>query len=64
MEREYELAVKELHRGNKGIFNIWLMGASKVDILNAIEFAMQESLFKRHQIINIMRSQLNLYSGV
>lgn len=58
------MAIKELQNGNKGIFDMWLIGANKLDMLNAVEFAMQESLFKRHQIINIMRSQLNLYSGL
>lgn len=56
--RPYEEAIQTLYNGNHSVFKKWLKGASKVNMLNAIEYAMQEGIFKRHQIINSMRSAL------
>lgn len=56
--RPYEEAIHTLHNGNYSDFKAWLKGASKVNMLNAIEYAMQEGIFQRHVIINSMRSAL------
>ncbi len=56
--KSYELAVHQLALGNYTVFATWLKHARRINILNAIEYAMQEGLYKRHEIINRMRMAL------
>lgn len=56
--KPYEEAIHTLHNGNHSNFKEWIKDASKVDMLNAIEYSMTMGIFKRHQIINSMRSAL------
>lgn len=53
--KAYENAVMNLVNGNQSDFRKWIQGTSKVNMLNAIEYAQQEGLYKRHEIINQMR---------
>lgn len=54
----YQEAVGTLYNGNISTFKKWMKTAKKIDILNAIEYAMQEGLYKRHELINSMRIYL------
>lgn len=53
--KSYEIAVLALHNGDNETFEAWVKVASTINILNGIEYAMQEGVSKRHQIINQMR---------
>lgn len=53
--KNYEIAVHALHNGDQDTFKTWVNMASSLNILNGIEYVLQESLFRRHQIINLMR---------
>ena len=56
-KKSIEQAMLNLENGNISDFNAWVKRASKLDLLDAIEFYSGE-YGQRHKIINRMRSVL------
>jgi len=55
--KPYE-AIDTYINGNISDFKKWLKKCSKLDMLNAIEYASGEGTYRRHQVINQMRLYL------
>jgi len=54
----YQEAVDTYICGNRSDFKEWLLGATTLDVLNAIEYYARLYGGRRHILINVMRSML------